>query len=478
MRNTRLAAPALALALAIPTMGLPTSASGQDYYSDIRPVIVETCMRCHVEEGIGWSMEDPDAVYDMRRLIADVVTSREMPPWLADSHVQEYLNDLSLDEDVVAVFAAWRDAGFPMGEPRPDPDIRPEPVGAVAADLSLELLPDGSYTPNPSMDDDYRCFIVDWPREEPGYVTGFRMEPGNPRIAHHAVVDVVEPEMVERFREFEEAEEGPGYQCFSGPAIPERLLMEEDELAAYEERYPGGLRKLIDRSWRFAVWVPGVWGDAFPEGTGIRIQPGSALAVQMHYFTGHAPPGEADAGTRIHLQTADRVERRAFLFPQTRNEWLRGEANRSMVIPPGESVTYEVTHDFERLAPYIDAAEVTGVEKERIAAFEVHSAFLHMHETGRSGEVTLVRPEGRSETLLSVPRWDFDWQREFTFTEPKVVPREEMTETLLRLRCTYHNSTEEPVYGGFGSFDEMCVNFSYIAIREGAPETASTSSGH
>jgi len=50
--------------------------------------------------------------------------------------------------------------------------------------------------------------------------------------------------------------------------------------------------------------------------------------------------------------------------------------------------------------------------------------------------ITLVDSDGRSETLLSVPRWDFDWQRDFTFTEPKVVPRDEMAETALRLRST------------------------------------------
>ena len=431
-------------------------------------------MRCHIDEGVGWSMEDPEEAYERRYSIAHMVTSGNMPPWLADSHVQEYIDDLSLEEDVVAVFAAWRDANFPRGEPRPDPDVRPEPVGAFTADLSLAPLPGDAYTPDPSMDNDYRCFIVDWPREEPSYVTGFKMEPGNPGIAHHAVLDIVEPDMVERFRELEEEEEGPGYQCFSGPAVPDRLLEDEDERAAYEARYPGGVQDLLDGIWRLEVWTPGTWGGAFPEGTGVRIEPGSAVAVQMHYFSGNAPPGEVDAGTQIHLQVADRTERRAFVFPQTRVPWLYGEANRSMVILPGESATYEVTDNFDSLRSY--AAWVTGVEEERIAALEVHWSHLHMHAFGRSGEITLVDSDGRTETLLSVPRWDFDWQRDFTFTESKVVPRDEMAETALRLRCTYHNSTEKPVFGGFGSLDEMCVNFSYISVWEHAPDTGSTDS--
>ncbi|MFW6193454.1 MAG: hypothetical protein ACOC83_08195, partial [Gemmatimonadota bacterium] len=107
-----------------------------------------------------------------------------------------------------------------------------------------------------------------------------------------------------------------------------------------------------------------------------------------------------------------------------------------------------------------------------------HSANLHMHAFGHSGEITLVDADGRPETLLSVPRWDLRWQRDFTFTEPKVIPRDEIKATSLRLRCSYHNSTDEPVHGGFGSFDEMCFNFSYIAVREDGPEAASRGSGH
>ena len=475
MRHPRVVLP---LAVAAVALALPTLASAQDYYTDVRPVLVETCMGCHTDEGVGWSMEDPEETYERHRLVTHMVTSRQMPPWLAEPHVQEYVGDLSLDEDVVAVFAGWRDAGFPRGEPRPDPETRPDPEGVFPADLSLELLPDGSYTPDPSMVDDYRCFVVDWPREEPGYVTAFRLAPGNPRLAHHSIVQVVEPELVDRFRELEEQEEGPGFQCLGPAGIPDRLLYEEDEREAYEARYPNGVNEIRDGSWHLATWATGIWGDVFPEGTGIRVEPGSALAVQMHYYTGHAS-GEADAGTQLHFQVAERVERPAFVLLQTRIQWFPLQApdqKPSLVIPPGDTPTYEVTRDFEFWRSY--AADITGVEEERIEALEVHSAWLHMHTFGQSGEITLVDPAGRSETLLSVPRFDYNWERNFFLTEPKVVPRDEMAATLLRLRCTYHNDTQDTVYGGWGFSDEMCNNFSYIAVQEGAPESASTNSGH
>ena len=34
----------------------------------------------------------------------------------------------------------------------------------------------------------------------------------------------------------------------------------------------------------------------------------------------------------------------------------------------------------------------------------------HAHLRGKSFEYSIVRPDGTSETVLSVPRYDFNWQ--------------------------------------------------------------------
>jgi hypothetical protein len=110
-------------------------------------------------------------------------------------------------------------------------------------------------------------------------------------------------------------------------------------------------------------------------------------------------------------------------------------------------------------------ARITGVDAEEIQGLEIHSANLHMHAIGESGAITLTDRNGRKEILLSVPRWDLRWQRDFTFVEPRVFSREELQGTRLRVECTFRNPGTETVYGGFGSYDEMCFNFSYIAVR-------------
>ncbi len=449
----------------------PTDAVGQDYYSDIRPILAENCLQCHAEDGIAFSMENAERTFARRRRIASALLERRMPPWLAERGHQDYLADISLDPATLAVIERWAEGGFLKGDPKPDPAPRVARMAGHARfqpDLFLDVIPGGSYLPDPGSTDEYRCFLVDWTGAEESYVTGFRAVPGNLDVAHHVVVYGVEPEMADRYRELEDEEEGAGYRCFGG-ATPDRLG-NRAERTAYEARYPDGLRELNRANWWLAHWAPGMDGHVFPAGTGIRMKPGALIVVQMHYYTKEAPD-TPDQNTRLDFQVASSVERPAFHLSQTNGRWLVGERTGSMVIEPGELPTYEYTDNLGQLLGYI--AALTGVEEPRIQQLEVHSANLHMHSYGHSGRITLNDPDGRQETLLSVPRWDLRWQRDFTFSEPKVFSRDELRRTSISVECTFENPTEKAVYGGYGSDDEMCFNFSYIAVREGEPATAS-----
>jgi hypothetical protein len=143
---------------------------------------------------------------------------------------------------------------------------------------------------------------------------------------------------------------------------------------------------------------------------------------------------------------------------------MNGDREGSIRVPERDSASVSLTEDLGDYLGYV--ASVTGVPRDRIDGLELHSANLHMHAIGKSGEVTLERSTGETETLLAIPRWDLGWQRDFTFVQPKVFTREQIAGTKLRVRCTYFNPKDTPVFGGLGSDDEMCFNFSYIAVRE------------
>lgn len=454
MRVYALSLGALAVTIAL---GAPAHVAAQDYYSDVRPVLVESCMGCHTQEGIGWSMEDAEATYEEHRKIAGAVTTGIMPPWLADPGHQEYLDDLSLPQDVVGMVASWREAGYPKGDPRPDPTTAMSGFAPFSTDLALDVFA-GSYLPNQEGDDDYRCFVVDWTETEPMYVTGFRSIPGNLNIAHHVVASVVEPEMLDRYKELDTMTEGPGWECFGGP------LPSDFDWDAYEVRYPDGQNELSDAQWWLTHWAPGMYGAQFPEGTGIRVRPGSGLVVQIHYYTADAR-GQSDHDTQVEFETAPEVEKPAFMLVQTRNRWLDSENNESMIVLPGEQATYVLS---ERLSDYVSqAASVADVNEDQVQGFEIYSTNLHMHAFGIAGDITLTDGEGRTETLLEISDYNLHWQRDFGFVEPKVFDREGLDGASLRVRCTYENNTDDVVYGGYGSFDEMCFTMSYVAVQLG-----------
>ena len=463
MRGSALPVAALALAFAA-----PVQVAAQDYYSDVRPVLVESCMGCHAENGIGWSMENPEATFEEHRMIARAITAEVMPPWLAEPGHQEYLGDLSLGSDVIGIVASWRDAGYPKGDPRPDPAPAEMTSFAFNSDmsLSLEVIPGEAYLPPQDLDDEYRCFIVDWPGEDVGYVTGFRAVPGNEAIVHHMVLHTVEPGMVERYKEVDDMVDGAGYECLGG------ILPTSFDWAAYEARYPDGQRELASSEWWLTQWAPGMYGQEFPEGTGIPVKPGSAVVVQMHYYIKEAR-GQSDTGSLVEFEIAKEVERPAFYMVNTKNPWFAGQQNGSMVIPSGEQTTYVVNEPLEGFLGL--ASYITGVERDRVGGLEIYSASLHMHAFGQSGDISLTDGDGRTETLLSVPKWNLHWQRDFLFAEPKIFGRELLGSTSLRLRCTFSQDTGEVVFGGYGSYDEMCMNFSYVAVQP--VESATEQSG-
>jgi hypothetical protein len=83
----------------------------------------------------------------------------------------------------------------------------------------------------------------------------------------------------------------------------------------------------------------------------------------------------------------------------------------------------------------------------------------HMHFRGKDFLYELIYPDGRQETLLSVPHYDFGWQLAYRLKEPKQIPRGSV------LTCVAHfdnsaanlnNPNPDAVVGwGQQTFDEM-----------------------
>jgi len=68
------------------------------------------------------------------------------------------------------------------------------------------------------------------------------------------------------------------------------------------------------------------------------------------------------------------------------------------------------------------------------------SMFPHLHLRGKSFRYQAELPDGRTEVLLDVPRYDFNWQHRYVLAEPKRLP----CGTVIRCTAIYDNSSDNP----------------------------------
>ena len=49
--------------------------------------------------------------------------------------------------------------------------------------------------------------------------------------------------------------------------------------------------------------------------------------------------------------------------------------------------------------------------------------YPHMHVRGKDVQYKIIYPDGREEVVLSVPKYDFNWQTSYRLAEPKFMPK-------------------------------------------------------
>ncbi|MET0211370.1 MAG: peroxiredoxin, partial [Vicinamibacterales bacterium] len=89
----------------------------------------------------------------------------------------------------------------------------------------------------------------------------------------------------------------------------------------------------------------------------------------------------------------------------------------------------------------------------------IYGLIPHTHLRGKSWEHTMTWPDGKTETILAVPKYDFDWQTEYVFATPLRVPKG----SVLRAVAHYDNSKNnksnpdptKDVYWGDQTWEEM-----------------------
>ncbi|MEM9458514.1 MAG: monooxygenase [Myxococcota bacterium] len=409
------------------------------YWRDAKSIIDAKCANCHQPDDIApFPLVNYDDVQAVAAVLPASLQGQTMPPWPPDSSCQDYAHSRALDPQEQQVLLTWLDEGAPEGDPSQAPTSDDEPSGpAFTPTLSIEM-PE-PYTPT-AEPDDYRCFPVAWPESDTRFITGYQVIPGNRSIVHHVIVFNASADLADEVAQMDADDPGPGYTCFGNAGVQAQSV---------------------------SSWVPGSNASALPEGTGVQIEPGSVMIIQMHYNTLSSEP--ASDQTRLELVLADQVERPALTLPVVNFQWITG--GEPMHIPAGDPAA---RHSFDLSAsnPFVrQQLNRLGIESDE--PFLVHGAGLHMHYLGTQGLLSVLRDDGAEDCVLQIDQWDFGWQGSYTLREPlRVDPQDQ-----LHISCTWDNSASnqptvdgevlppQDVEWGEGTTDEMCLGSLYVSAE-------------
>lgn len=406
----------LAVILAIGGLCHPGPAEGgtPTYHGDVERILQQHCQSCHRPGQIG---PFPLLTYEQARKramdLARVVEARAMPPWPASTQEGGPFRGVrGLSEQEVATLRAWAKARAPEGDRTLAPPPRKWdsvwPLGRPDVVLSMPepyaLAGDG--------DDQSRVFVIPTGLSEGKWIAALDYRPGNPRVVHHVVAGVDTKRLA---RLLDRADPQPGYQMFGGfGVVPTRTL--------------GG-------------WSPGKLPLRAPDGTASYLPANADILLQVYYQKSGKPESDASVlGLYFAKAPVEKALRELRVTPSG-----PGAPNAPPLLIPAGKSNHEVTG---------------GLKIDR----DLHllSVTPHMHWLGKDIRLRATRPDGKTQTLIRIDRWDFHWHGAYEFATPVALPKG----TKVEMIAHFDNSAGNPfnprnppvdVRWGERTNDEMCV---------------------
>jgi len=189
------------------------------------------------------------------------------------------------------------------------------------------------------------------------------------------------------------------------------------------------------------LFVPGSQGLRYPDGMAKRIPAGSQMIFEVHY----TPNGVVtEDQSRIGL---------IFTDPASVTHEVRTTATESRRF---------------KIEPLLENQSVHANPRTVLDDCLLLSFLPLMQLRGKSFRFELTMPDGTHETLLEVPRYDFNWKNTYHLTEPKFIPKNSKVQGI----AVYDNSPNnianpdpsKTVTWGTQTWDEMALGIFDVAV--------------
>jgi hypothetical protein len=412
---------------------LPGLSADITFNRDILPILQKNCQVCHRPGQSGpMSFLTYEGTRPWAKAIKEAVQLRKMPPWFADPKIGHFVNDRSLKPSQIEMIAKWADGGAPQGSAA---DM-PKPVEwADGWHIKPDIIVKGPTIEVPAHP---KNNVVEWISvivpsgfKEDTWITSVEIKPEYPEVTHHMCMGF-NPKIanaqyyVPLWKDKPRGEDGSalpdqGKTFDGGGGLPPSVRAGED------------------------CYLPGqVANDYRVVHAGKLVPAGSDIALSLHY----TPNGKA---LTDHVQIG---------FTVAKTPPQRRYVSFSAVAPTDPKVFAIPPNDANWQSPPAFAVFKKDVE--------LVFMMPHMHSRGKDMTYTLEYPDGRKEVVLSVPKYDFNWQ--LGYQTSVHVPKG----TRLRVDAHFDNSANNPanpnpnrtVYYGEMTWEEMMYGFYGVVVDQ------------
>jgi len=415
------------LALDLAAINSAAGAARPTFNKDVAPILFKNCAKCHRPGEIASTV--PLVAYDTARpwakAIKEKILLREMPPWPADPSASlKFRNDARLSQQDIDTLVAWVNAGAPKGN---DADLPPMPKFSQgwlhpegrAPDAVISLpgevqLPAKGEIP-------YLRYLVKVPFSEDQWVAASQLCPGNRSVVHHMAItevalnDGMTPADLDKF------------------ALAARQMGLLHGLTAVRPAVAAAADPaVIDM---LGMYTPGTTFERYGDGSAKLLKGGKNLYINfnIHYQTTGKP--EKDR-SMIALWFQPGPPKHQLFRVSAAGETIIANGRELLTDAPGRRA--EGTRvAIPPIPPHAEDYELIGVtayaEPVTIYQFQPHA-----HLRGKDFKYAVVYPDGREEVVLTVPKYDFNWQLAYELETPLKLP----AGSKLVVTAHYDNSTK------------------------------------
>jgi hypothetical protein len=393
------------------------------FHKDVEPVLQKHCQECHRPGEIGpFSLLTYKDARPWAKSIRSTVALKKMPPWYSSDAHGKFANDRRLSQDEIDFLTAWVDGGAKEGDPKDAPQAVEWPDGWQIGKPDLIVEMPNEFKVPASGTVEYTWIRIPTGITEDKWIAKIETRPSARQVVHHVVV-------YEREANSGFMKQAPVGVPFTPPGRVSTPPPSPDKGRGFFEFQfnPPGTEIV-------GLYVPGGAVYESEPGQARLLKAGSDLVLQIHYTSNGIAASDK---TRVGIVFAKEPPKERLYNTFVANPFLR--------IPAGDP-------------NFAVHAELTLPNDVELA-----SMIPHMHVRGKAFQYKVTYPDGKSEVLLDVPKYDFNWQINYHLAERRKLPKG----TKLECIAYYDNSPNNPsnpdpkkvVQWGDQTWEEMLAGF-------------------